>query len=201
MSDQKQLIGIAGGIGTGKSMVSRLLRLRGYPVYDCDTEAKRLMSTDPEVHKALEQAFGAEVIADPRQLAEAVFGNSERLATLNGIVHPAVRKDLQRWAEKQASSLLFVESAILASSGIGESCRAVMAVETPLEQRIRNVQRRNGLPCQAIMDRIKAQETENKRLAELPIEHFAIHNTPARSLLSQAQTVVEYLKSNQQHSS
>lgn len=76
-----------------------------------------------------------------------------------------------------------------------------MAVETPLEQRIRNVQRRNGLPCQAILDRIKAQETENKRLAELPIEHFAIHNTPARSLLSQAQTVVEYLKSNQQHSS
>lgn len=199
MSERKELIGIAGGIGTGKSMVSRILRLSGYPVYDCDYEAKSLMASEPGVRAALQQAFGADTIVDPRQLAAVVFGNPEQLAKLNSIVHPAVRQDLGKWGERQEGNIAFVESAILATSGIGEMCRAVLVIQTPLEQRIRNVERRNRLSRQAILDRIKAQEPEERLLAEMPTEHFIIHNTPDRSLLSQTAAVIEFLKSNQQH--
>ena len=89
-------VAIVGGIGSGKSVVSRLFRLMGVPVYDCDTEAKLLMNADPSIRQALKAAIGEQVyVADGRLdrafLASYMFGHPERVALVNGIVHPAVR--------------------------------------------------------------------------------------------------------------
>lgn len=199
MKGHTRIIGIAGGIGCGKSMVSRLLRLKGYSVYDCDFEAKRLMATDADLRRSLAEAFGADVIDNPKALAAIVFARPEQLQRLNDIVHPTVRRDLRNRADETRDTLFFVESAILASSAIGEMCDAVCVVETPLEQRIRNAESRRGLSRQEILDRIKAQEPEARMLEELRTEHFIIRNTPDHSLLSQVDNITQLLNSQNQH--
>lgn len=74
-------VAITGGIGSGKSVVSRLLRVEGYPVYDCDSQAKRIMDNDAEIQRQLQNAFGEDVVVDGvihrQKLASLVFGNSE----------------------------------------------------------------------------------------------------------------------------
>ena len=125
-----KLIAITGGIGSGKSVVSTILRKLGYAVYDCDSRAKLLMATSADIKQELSEAFGADVISTdgticaPR-LAAKVFGDNEALMRLNGIVHPRVKQDILRWAEGIASSngdccecRVFVETAILHESGL-----------------------------------------------------------------------------------
>ena len=98
----KRLIGITGGIGAGKSVVSRILRHRGYPVYDCDSEAKRLMDTDAEVISGLKSLLGDSIYSadgklDRGEMSRRLFSDDEIRRGVNGIVHSAVRRDLMRW--------------------------------------------------------------------------------------------------------
>ena len=94
-------VGVTGGIGSGKSTVCGLFADMGVAVYDCDSEAKRLMTESEEVRNSIVEAFGAEAYVDGALnrafLAEQVFGSAEQLAKLNAIVHPAVREDFRRW--------------------------------------------------------------------------------------------------------
>ena len=103
MSNDLFVIGITGGIGSGKSVVSRLLRLMGVPVYDCDREAKRLMCESVDIREALIKVAGAEVYDaagrfNRAYLASFMFGDAKRVAMVNGIVHPVVRTDFKAWA-------------------------------------------------------------------------------------------------------
>lgn len=97
-------VGLTGGIGSGKSTVCRLFEELGVNCYDCDSRAKWLMQNDEELRAELIALFGAEIydeggVLDRARLAAEVFGNSERLAALNGAVHPAVGRDWERWCE------------------------------------------------------------------------------------------------------
>ncbi|MDE6436166.1 MAG: dephospho-CoA kinase, partial [Muribaculaceae bacterium] len=92
------LIAITGGIGSGKSVVSRVLRAMGYPVYDCDSQAKAIMDADAEIHRRLCSEIDAAVVTDGvidrKRLAEIVFNDKAKLAVLNAIVHSAVKAHL-----------------------------------------------------------------------------------------------------------
>ena len=117
------LTAITGGIGSGKSVVSRILRVLEYPVYDCDSRAKALMDADVIIKQQIIHDIDRETIAadgtiDRRRLASIVFADAEKLAALNAIVHSAVRLDIQRWAEDCGNSHAFVETAILFQSGL-----------------------------------------------------------------------------------
>lgn len=95
-----KLIGLTGGIGTGKSTVARILRLRGYEVYDCDLEAKRLMDESPEVRRSLRDRWGEEIYSargelDRRKVAEYVFADRREKAWLDSLVHGLVRDDVK----------------------------------------------------------------------------------------------------------
>lgn len=99
------VICITGGIGSGKSVVSRVLRLNGYPVYDCDSEAKVLMETDPEVREGLKKILGNDAFFNNGKLnrkfvASIIFSDSEKRREVNGLVHEAVRKDFKVFARK-----------------------------------------------------------------------------------------------------
>ena len=114
-------IGITGGIGSGKSVISRLLKIMGYPVYDSDSWAKVLMNEDKAIRDSLSAMFGDEVYTDTGLnrsfLAQKIFNNKENLAFVNSVVHPAVGKHFLQWTEMQNANLVFIESAILFSSG------------------------------------------------------------------------------------
>ena len=157
------LIAITGGIGSGKSVVSRVLGAMGYPVYDCDSQAKAIMDADTDIHRRLcEEIHPAAVTAgviDRRLIGEIVFNDADKLAALNSIVHTAVKEHIARWSEAQ-SGPAFVETAILFESGLNASVDAEWRVESPLELRIERVMKRNGLTRRQVEARIVAQSSQ-----------------------------------------
>jgi len=162
------LIAITGGIGSGKSVVARMLQVMGYQVYDCDSRAKALMTGDAEVKQQLINAFGEETfLADGSinrdHLSAAAFGNSQALLRLNAIVHPATARDMLNWAKCQAADgacIAFVETALLRTSGLDRLVDAVWHVTAPVEVRIARVMARNGLTAQQVRARIDAQAVD-----------------------------------------
>ncbi len=160
-----QLIAIIGGIGSGKSMVSRILATMGFGVYDTDAAAKRLMNTSPKIIKALKTVFGSRVynadgMLDRAYLSQIVFADSSKLHFLNSVVHPAVVDDVGLWADCCDGCVAFVETALLRTSGLDRVVTGVWRVDAPVETRVLRVMRRNGMPEQAVRSRIASQLNE-----------------------------------------
>lgn len=161
-------IGVTGGIGSGKSVVSGLLRLLGCSVYDTDREAKRLMNSDPGILSALRQMAGEDVVPDGRldrkALAGWMFGSQERTLMVNALVHPAVGRDFDAWCQRrQDEPLVFVESAILFESGFDSHVDRTVSVTAPLEVRLERAMKRDGASREEILCRMQRQMDENKR--------------------------------------
>ncbi len=181
-------IGITGGIGSGKTVVSRLLGLLGIPVYISDTEAKRLMMSDRMIHKELVELIGPEVYAggilDRQLLASYIFGNREHLRRVNAIVHPRVRTDFRKWAETQASShkLVGIESAILLEAGFAADVDVLAVVYAPLEVRITRAMKRDASTREAVESRIRQQMDDEQKLASAD---FVIINDGETALIPQ----------------
>lgn len=179
------IIGICGGIGSGKSVVSRILRLRGMAVYDCDQEAKRIMDTSEEVLSALHDRYGDEVcpVSGPicrPELARRLFGSDEERLWLNSLVHRLVHEDIENWHSRHLGrgvEKCFVESAILASSGLAEMCSEVWIVTASEEVRIARVQARDSLDEHSIRRRIRSQAEEERLLECLPVPVRLIDNS------------------------
>lgn len=159
-------VGVTGGIGSGKSTVCRLLAERGVPVYDSDSEAKRLMGEDPMLRAALIEAFGSETFRDGvlnrRYLADTVFRDRERLGRLEALVHPCVKRDFERWAaEHAAEPYVVLECAILYESGMDTAVDRVVAVVAPEELRLMRVNARDGASAEEIRRRMAAQLSDD----------------------------------------
>ena len=156
-------IGITGGIGAGKSVVSRLLRLKGYKVYDCDSEAKRIMETDPDLRRELKKLLGENAYSGPclnrKYIADIIFTDSHIREKINGLVHAAVREDFQRYAGN-AETPVFVETAILSTGGFLPLVDEIWLVEAPEIVRIERVKKRNGLKEEEILERMQTQQKE-----------------------------------------
>lgn len=187
------MIGICGGIGSGKSVVSRILRLRGMPVYDCDLEAKRIMDSSEEVLDALYERYGDAVspkggpICRP-ELARRVFGSEEERIWLNGLVHGLVREDVARRhavCADEGKQRFYVESAILASSGLAAMCDEVWLVTAPEDIRVVRTIARDSLPEDAIRSRIRSQRDEERLLNASGIPVRIIDNSGLHPLLPQ----------------
>ena len=155
------LIGLTGGIGSGKTTIANALRERGYTVYDTASAATRLVLV-PAVRCAIEQLLGQDVYDGDRYLthrvAERVFADPELLGQLNTIVHPAVRQDLQQMVGAlQDGDMVFVESAILYESGFDSDCDYVVAIIAPKTVRIARTMARDNKTEDEVKQRIKAQ--------------------------------------------
>lgn len=190
-----RLIAITGGIGTGKSVVSRLLGTMGYPVYDTDAAAKRLMTEDSTLHKELCEAFGNDIYLSTGELnrkglARLVFADPDALQLLNGIVHPAVINDVQDWCKRCDSCSAFVETAILYQSHLDRIVDAVWQVTAPLQVRVERVMARNGVSSQEVMQRIAAQTVEERQYRD----HSVIVNDGITPILPQVQKLLQLLK-------
>jgi dephospho-CoA kinase len=158
------LIGLTGGIGSGKSAIAKQLREMGYAVHDTDCEAKRLIVEDAIVRQQMEDVFGKEVYADgvyqTALVAQRVFADRWLLDQLNAIVHPAVKRDLMRWASEREGELQFVECAILYQAGFDSLCDKVVTVTAPEDVRLERVIARDHSTIDEVRARMRAQEIE-----------------------------------------
>ena len=166
------LVGITGGIGSGKSAISRALRALGYPVYDTDSEAKRIIVENKAVRSQIEYLFGSDVFDGDRYrtdvVAQQVFADGDLLDKLNKVVHPAVCFDVRHWALKQ-NGTCFVESAILWESGLAELCDTVVEVTAPMEVRIERTMARDNASREQVQQRIASQTRETDMRAHANI--------------------------------
>ena len=143
-------LGITGGIGSGKSYVAQMLQARwDVPVYDCDSEAKRLTAESDDIRTALTQLVGDHLWQQGQMqkpvLAAYLFASPEHAAQVNAIIHPAVRRDFLRWADAHSrSSVVAIESAILCESGFHTLVDSILLVDAPLEVRLQRAMLRDG---------------------------------------------------------
>lgn len=159
----KKTIAIVGGIGSGKSVVSHILRLLGYDVYDCDSNAKLLMNTSTRIQSLLIDAFGSEVVSsngeiNRRRLSDIIFRDKTSLNTINGIVHPAVKEDINQRLSESKSKLYFVETALPQESGIDKMCDHIWLVDASKDVRISRVMARNSFSQEQVEERMRKQD-------------------------------------------
>ncbi len=170
------IIGITGGIGSGKSTFAEVLRRNGFFVYDSDIEARRLQNENTVIRYELIETFGQEIYdangLDRKKLASIVFENPDLLKKINSIVHPAVLADFMIWKEFHSSEkFLFLETAILYESKFNVITDKVILITASENIRIKRVMKRDGISEKSVKSKIKNQLSDNEkiRLADIVI--------------------------------
>ena len=196
------IIGITGGIGSGKSVIARQLRKMGYSVYDTDSEAKRIIVEDATVREQMTALFGEEVYKDgvyqTSFVAQQVFADKNLLAKLNAIVHPAVKADiiskfrsLEVLSEpmNSDSGLFFIECAILFQAGFDVLCDKVVAVTAPEDIRLERVIARDHSDMNKVRARMRAQEADK----DLQRADIVINNDGTTPIPTLCEEIIRYL--------
>ena len=189
-------LAITGSIGSGKSVVSRMMNVLGVPVYDCDVNAKRLMTDDEFIVSELKRMFGDECYEDDgtlnrQYIASRIFTDKENIKRVNSLVHPVVKRDFEEWAAKQESSVVAVETAILYESGMIEAVDKVLVVWADRETAISRTIQRSG------MNRIQVENRMNNQMSVddlLLMSDYSLYNDGDEPLLPRVMSVVEELK-------
>jgi dephospho-CoA kinase len=159
------MVGLTGGIGSGKTLVCSIFEKLKVPVYHADEAARRLMNSDAGLMESIREMFGDQAYGrdglNRAYLAGLVFGDEERLSGLNKLVHPAVRDDFKRWAGQQRDAAYVIEeAAILFESGASQEMDLTILVHAPEEVRIRRVMERDGVSRVEVLKRIRHQMRE-----------------------------------------
>lgn len=181
-------LGITGGIGSGKSYVAQMLQARwDVPVYDCDSEAKRLTAESDDIRTALTQLVGDHLWQQGQMqkpvLAAYLFASPEHAAQVNAIIHPAVRRDFLCWADAHnRSPVVAIESAILCESGFHTLVDSILLVDAPLEVRLQRAMLRDGASRRQVMARMARQDSAQAR----QLARFTVINDGGGDQLLQA---------------
>ena len=188
-------IGITGGIGSGKSVVSQLLEVMGIPVYIADVESKRLTNTDPYIKKELSSLLGEKVFAggalNKPLLASYLFGHPDHARQINGIIHPRVKEDFRKWVEKRALfPIVGMETAILIESGFTGEVDVIVMVYAPLEIRIQRAICRDNSSRELIVKRIESQMSDEEKRKQAD---FVIVNDDDMPLIPQVLELISLL--------
>ncbi|WP_245902668.1 dephospho-CoA kinase [Flavobacterium aciduliphilum] len=179
-----KIIGLTGGIGSGKTTIAQYLQSKGVPVYISDVEAKKVME-QPEIISKIAVVFGNDILNSDRtinrdKLAALVFKDSEQLKKLNSIVHPAVKKHFKNWVlEHKNAPFIFKETAILFESGGYKDCDMIVTVTAPTENRIERVLKRDNTTRDKIIQRMNNQlsDEERKERSQFVINNENFENT------------------------
>ena len=171
-------VGLTGGIGSGKSTVASHFNELGIPVYNSDLRARELMEQDAELAEGIRGLFGKEAYLDGRlnrsYIASLVFEEKGLLARLNTLVHPAVRLDFLKWSTRQVAPYVIQEAAILIENGAYRELDRMILVTAPKAERIRRVMKRDAVPENAVVNRMKNQWEDDQKI---PLADFIIENT------------------------
>ena len=190
-----KIIGLTGGIGSGKTTVANHFIGAGIPVYIADDEARKIMQS-PQILREIEKIFGSVIfkkeVLNRQKLAEIVFSNSDKLKQLNAIIHPAVKKHFGNWILNYKNSpFVIYETAILFESGSYKGCDKIITVTAPLETRIERVIQRDKTSRENVLKRIKMQWTDDQRLGK---SDFVIENINPEITKSEVGKILKILK-------
>ena len=193
----KKIIGITGGIGSGKSTVSKFIEELGFPVYDSDFWAKELVNLDENLKSRIIELLGEESYDENGKynrkfVAEKVFENQELLLKLNQIIHPAVKIHFENWVNAQNAEFVFKETALLFELKLNESCYQSILVTADENIRIKRVMDRDGRTYREVKEIIDKQmpEVDKVKLADFVIQN----NTDLESLKEFTHQVLDELQ-------
>jgi dephospho-CoA kinase len=184
-------IGLTGGIGVGKTYVSKIFQKMGIPIFNADEQAKKCMVDDANLKAAVQLAFGENMylkgVLQKEELAKIVFNNTEALAKLNALVHPIVKQKFEDWCSLQSTSMVIKEAAILFESDAHLGLDTVVCVSSPENLRTERVQKRDGSSVEQIQSRMSKQmpQAEKEELAD-----FLIVNDQVQLLLPQVLAII-----------
>jgi len=186
------IIGITGGIGSGKSTLSHLLRAEGYSVYDTDLEARRLQNEHSVMRKKMIDIFGKDIYTEQglnrSALGKIVFGKPELLTKLNAIVHPLVMDDFNSWVSNRLpKKMLFIESAILYESGFNKLVDKVILITASEAIRIARVVKRDGVTPEHVLTRMSHQLSEEDKMNRAD---FVIHSDDNKPLVDKMRKII-----------
>jgi dephospho-CoA kinase len=184
-------IGITGGIGSGKSVVSEIFTLLGIPVYISDKESKELTDSSPAIRSALDELTGEKLYQsgklDRKKLASIIFNDEEKLRKVNQIIHPAVAEHFINWSKKQQGDVCGIESAILFESGFDRLTDITVMVYAPEHIRIKRASLRDGATTEKIKRRISNQAPDEHKAKR---SQYVIINDDKHSLIRQVLNIL-----------
>lgn len=188
-------IGITGGMGAGKSVISEMMRCLGIPVYDADIASKKILNSNTKVKTQLIELLGEEIFSNGQLnrplMAQLIFNNNELLLKTNAIIHPAVFNDFIAWSEAQNKEVVACETAILFESGMVSYFDSILMVSAPLEIRIERCIKRNNFTREQVLERIAKQMDESKKIE---LSDFVIDNDNRKALYPQLKNFLYNLK-------
>ncbi len=184
-----KIIGLTGGIGSGKSLVLDIIRSLSIPTYSADEAGRRLLNTDPKIIEGVTQLFGVEAyengLANRPFIAQEVFQSKEKLEALNRIIHPVVIDDFQGWRKKKAEQGFRVcvrESAILFESNTYRDCDLIFCVTAEDDIRIARVMERDGVSKEKVLERMGNQLPQREVASR---SNMVIDNSGRRAIIPQ----------------
>jgi len=189
-------IGITGGIGSGKTYVCKIISSLGYPIYDCDTRAKELMSSNKALISSIKQLIGTDSYNNDGSINKEViagflFANKANADKMNQLVHPAVKNDFLQWASEQQSEIVFMESAILFESNFNDVVDHTVAIYAPAEIRLKRTIQRDNTTKEKIESRMRQQLTEQETSS---LSDFQIINDGKANVHEQVLELLSKLK-------
>ncbi len=183
------IVGLTGGIGSGKSTVAGFFKELGVPIYNSDKQAKKLMRKSKKLKKAIIKLLGEDAY-DGKKLnragiAKKVFADKELLEALNSLVHPAVKKHFLKWANKQKSTYVIQEAALLFENGSYKNYDKMILVTAPLSVRIARILKRDGSSESEVKSRMKHQlsDKEKSELSDFIIDNIDLDKTKSEVAL------------------
>ena len=178
LNTPKKIIGLTGGIGSGKTTVAKFIEAMGFPVYNSDQRAKDIVNDlsilkQKIIHLLGENSYDENGNYNRKYVAEIVFNNDEKLKQLNNLIHPAVGIDFENWVTQQTSEFIFKETALLFELRLNESCYKSVLVTAEDNIRIKRVMDRDGKTYREVENIIKKQMPEKDKLK---LADFVIYN-------------------------
>lgn len=188
------IIGLTGGIGSGKSTVLNYFKELGVATYIADVEAKMLMNTNAELQTAIINLFGNDAYKGETLnrsfISEIVFKNKSKLTQLNALVHPKVRNHFKDFIKTTEAKFVIYEAAILFESGSNNLCDYIITVTASLEERIKRVMQRDHSTKKAVEQRIMHQLNDETKVLK---SDFVIYNNSFEASKTQVKTIFEIL--------
>ena len=195
------IIGLTGGIGSGKTTIANYFHSFGIPLYIADDEARKLMQSQ-KIINAIKTVFGDGIFEketlNRAKLAEIVFNEPEKLQKLNAIIHPAVKSDFKEWLlQNKDAPFIIYEAAILFESGNYANCDYIITVVAPIDTRIERVMKRDKTTRELIIKRMEAQWTDEQRISK---SDFVIENEDLKKAKQKVEEILKILKIKQKPS-
>jgi dephospho-CoA kinase len=180
-------IGITGGIGSGKTIITQIFSLLGVPVYNADERAKYILHHDEEVCRQVRKHFGEQSYLDGKLntsfLSAEVFNNDAKLQTLNSFVHPRVALDFQQWLSEQSSAYVLKEAALLYEAGSYKDLDKIIAVSSPVELRVKRVLVRDPQRTESAVRAIMQKQMSDEE--KIKMADHVIYNNNQQLLIPQ----------------